>query len=56
MLYFYQNLYEKKMTKDAALRQAKLDYLAGVAEETKAHPYFWSSFIGIGDMNPISFW
>ena len=48
---FYQYL-DDGLSKDAALRQAKLDY---IQNSPKPHPYFWASFIPIGDMQPISF-
>ena len=49
MQMFYRNLKEG-MTKDAALRQAKIDYI-----QTGKHPepYFWAAFVPIGDMQPI---
>ncbi len=48
MVSFYQNL-KSGMTKDAALRQAKLDYLDG-HNDTGAYPFYWAAFIGVGDM------
>ncbi len=49
MTRFYKNI-KAGMTKDAALRQAKLNYLE---EENHADPYFWSGFIAAGNMAPI---
>lgn len=49
MTRFYKNI-KAGMTKDAALRQAKLSYLK---EENHADPYFWSAFIAAGNMAPI---
>lgn len=48
---FYRHL-QSGMTKDAALRKAKLDYL-----QTGHHPepYYWAAFVPIGDMQPIDF-
>jgi len=46
---FYTNLKEG-MTKDKALRQAKLDYLSN---ENLNAPYFWAGFIPAGDMSAI---
>ncbi len=43
MIQFYKNL-KKGMNKSEALRQAKLT-------EIKRHPFFWSTFILIGDAN-----
>jgi CHAT domain-containing protein/Tfp pilus assembly protein PilF len=40
------------LSKDAALRQAKLDY---IQTSTKPAPYYWATFIPIGDMSPIDF-
>lgn len=40
------------LTKDAALRQAKLDYLASHTND-EAHPFYWAGFIPIGDMAAI---
>ena len=47
---FYTNL-QKGLPKDAALQQAKLDFLD--AKMHDAHPFFWAPFIAIGDMSPI---
>ncbi len=51
MLLFYQNL-KKGKTKDAALRQAKLSFIAKNIHPN-AHPFFWAAFIGIGDMSAV---
>ena len=40
------------LPKDEALRQAKLAYLE-TASVQKAHPFFWSNFVLIGDAAPI---
>lgn len=48
---FYESLKEG-MAIDAALRAAKLDYLSDSPIETQ-HPYYWSSFIGIGSKLPL---
>ncbi|MFA8433924.1 MAG: CHAT domain-containing protein [Marinifilaceae bacterium] len=47
MTYFYQFLGEG-MSKDAALRAAKMEYLKN-ADPLKAHPYFWSGYVTLGD-------
>lgn len=39
--------------KDAALRQAKLDFIDHYSHD--AHPFYWAAFIPIGDMSPIIF-
>ena len=51
MIAFYQNL-EEGMPKDQALQFAKLDYLR-TAEDHLSHPFYWASFIPIGDMRQI---
>lgn len=38
-------------TKDAALRQAKLDYLDKYSYD--AHPFYWAAFVPIGDMESV---
>lgn len=51
MISFYGYL-DQGMSKDAALRQAKLDYLDS-HDANFSHPYFWAAPIAIGDMSPI---
>lgn len=46
---FYKYLKEG-YSKDGALRQAKLDYLES---SPRPAPYYWASFIPIGDMQPL---
>jgi len=48
---FYKYLIQGQ-SKDAALKQAKIDYLEK-AEGIAAHPAFWSPFIQIGDARAI---
>lgn len=48
---FYEKLAEG-MPKDEALRQAKLAYLKNSDNLTR-HPYYWGSFVVIGDTSPI---
>lgn len=48
---FYESL-KDGAEKDEALRLAKLDYLAN-ANNLSAHPYYWGSFVMIGDTEPI---
>ena len=50
MEYFYQNIKNGK-SKDEALRDAKLTYLEN---ENYDPPYFWASFIAMGNMEPIA--
>jgi len=51
MLCFYEYL-EAGKTKDEALRLAKLDFIQE-NDHFGAHPFYWASFIGIGDMQPM---
>jgi len=51
MAYYYQYL-AKRLPKDEALRQAKLLYLERANART-AHPFYWASFIPLGDNQPI---
>ena len=53
MNFFYQNIKEN-MPKDEALHQAKKDFIDDNYSEY-AHPFFWASFIPIGDMGSIKF-
>jgi CHAT domain-containing protein len=48
---FYKYLHSGK-TKDAALRNAKLDYLHE-ATGRGAHPFFWAGYVAQGDMAPL---
>ena len=48
---FYEQL-SKGKTKSAAMRQAKLNYLEA-ASAVSAHPFFWASFMTLGDDAPI---
>ncbi|HMO39462.1 MAG TPA: CHAT domain-containing protein [Saprospiraceae bacterium] len=50
---FYENL-KATHTKSAALREAKLSYLAQRKDNLAAHPFFWAAYIPIGDMRPIT--
>jgi CHAT domain-containing protein len=59
MDHFYK-LLSDGTPKDVALQQAKLAFL-DQASQLKAHPYFWSAYILIGDAEPLappkrSFW
>lgn len=53
MASFYEHL-SKGETKDAALRHAKLAYLDNT-QKIASHPYFWSAFVVLGDIEPIAF-
>jgi CHAT domain-containing protein len=50
--YFYDNI-STGLTKDAALRQAKLDYIANAEGRTIA-PQYWAGLVLIGDTSPIN--
>ena len=50
---FYKGL-AKGMSKDKALRIAKLNYLKK-NKGLRAHPFYWAAFIGIGDMSKIDY-
>ena len=52
MMSFYQGLYQGQ-DKDQALRQAKLTYLQAAGPLT-SHPFFWASFIALGDQQPLA--
>ena len=45
---------KKEMSKDEALRMAKLNYLQ-TADPLKAHPANWATFVFFGDPEPLSF-
>ena len=49
MAHFYRNL-KTGMTKDAALRKTKLDW---IEKGRYPEPYYWAAFIPIGNMKPI---
>lgn len=51
MTNFYSYLSEG-LDKDEALRQAKLKYLE-TADPLKSHPYFWSGYVTMGDVEPL---
>jgi len=46
---FYRRL-QQGLGKDAAIRQAKLDYLDS---NPRSHPFFWGAFVLIGDDRPL---
>jgi hypothetical protein len=53
MTSFLENL-KKGMEKDEALKVARSSYLKSALDE-KAHPYYWATFLLIGDDAPIHF-
>ncbi|NTW25373.1 MAG: CHAT domain-containing protein, partial [Lentimicrobium sp.] len=50
---FYEYL-EEGMSKDEALRQAKLDLLSK-GDPLRSHPYYWAAYVTIGDYSPMKF-
>lgn len=52
MTIFYEYL-QQGVSKDAALRQAKLDYLANTFSPEQRHPFYWAGFIATGNMQAI---
>ncbi len=54
MVDFYENL-NNGVSKEVALNNARLSYLDRQVEHRNAHPFFWATFVAIGDMQPISF-
>ncbi|MDY8136870.1 CHAT domain-containing tetratricopeptide repeat protein [Aquimarina sp. 2201CG5-10] len=49
---FYKNLGDN-LSKDKALREAKLNYLNTIEEPLLKHPYYWAGFVISGDMTPL---
>lgn len=50
MISFYKNL-KNGMGKDAALRAAQLHYLTTTSDPLYQHPFFWGSFVAMGNTN-----
>ena len=48
---FYKSL-KRGNSKAEALREAKLNFLKN-ADNLKANPYFWSTYVVIGDSSPL---
>lgn len=48
---FYQNILRGE-TKSEALRLAKINFIENARPEN-AHPFFWSSFVVLGNINPL---
>ncbi|MEO0339968.1 MAG: CHAT domain-containing tetratricopeptide repeat protein, partial [Bacteroidota bacterium] len=49
MASFYEGL-KRGLPKDQALQAAKLKFLE---ENADSHPYYWSTFVAVGDMKPL---
>jgi len=54
MVKFYKNL-KAGLTKDEALREAKLAYFQNAIDNDRAHPFYWAAFTGIGSVEPVEF-
>jgi len=52
MIAFYENL-NGGQNKDEALKNAQLQYLLGTDDPLHQHPYYWASFLAMGDTRPI---
>ena len=52
MAFFYEAL-SKGLSKDEALRQAKIRFI-DQADRVDAHPYYWAAFVNIGDSAPVA--
>lgn len=48
----FHELLRDGMAKHAALRQAKLEFLA-TAKDDLVHPYYWAGLVLIGDLEPV---
>ncbi len=53
MTSFYENLLKGK-TKSESLQKSKIDFINN-ADQLKAHPYFWSGYVVIGNNNALFF-
>lgn len=53
MITFYKEL-KKRKTINTALRNAKLKYINQIGHPNYSHPFFWASFIPIGNMESIN--
>lgn len=54
MVSFYEYLKEG-IPKDEALQKAKLDFINRQVENDHSHPFYWASFVALGDMERIHF-
>ena len=52
MASFYSNM-KNGLHKDIAMQKARIDFIAS-GDHADAHPFFWGSFICVGDMEAIS--
>jgi len=51
---YYEHL-KQGLPKDAALKEAKLEYLDNTVSDQQKHPFYWSGFVVVGDISPIEF-
>jgi len=55
MVNYYEHLKKSGITKDQALRLAKLDFLDKDVEKSQhQHPYYWAAFVHIGNAEPLT--
>lgn len=52
MVNFYQGL-KDGLTKDEALRKAKLNYLQSTDNSRLQHPFYWAGVVVMGDTSPV---
>lgn len=52
MIAFYKNI-KAGDTKDLALKKAQLEYLSSTENPLYQHPFFWGSFVAMGDPSPV---
>lgn len=52
MSLFYENI-NHGLSKDEALKKAKISYLDSVDDELLKHPYYWAGFVINGDSSPL---
>jgi CHAT domain-containing protein len=53
MAEFYRHLSDG-LTKDEALRQAKLSYLENAPDNARTHPRYWAAFVPTGNMESLT--
>lgn len=50
----FYNYLKQGLSKDVALQKAKIDYL-NTSNMLKSHPFFWASYMVVGDTSPVGF-
>ena len=53
MVEFYQNI-KAGDDKDVALKKAQIAYIENTDDPLYKHPFFWGSFVVLGDVQPVS--